>query len=341
MRAQISPASASLFLKFVAMLCLLVPGIGLAENMSDAQRRAAEEFLLSVAGGGAPGLTYAIHPAELEELRTRLLNLMREEAKGGDSTIRSRLFGRAMPLADLERMTPNSFYGTLASRLSLFGRRYQKVKEVSAVPGPKGTVYALVRGVQPRESGDVEVVEVVKIRPYGKDWKATMPEELDAQIEDLIEGRRRLPSSVTQAKPPATPGAGTGAGTATPAPGTPPAAGASSGTAEVQSPPEIMELLTSAEKSLTEGKCDEYYKERMSKNFRRVTAKKALDSLISTCQRSTSTREMLLSTLKIVQGLEPKFEYGGQRAVYDLSGQGLPFDKFVLERVDKRWYIAE
>ncbi len=50
---------------------------------------------------------------------------------------------------------------------------------------------------------------------------------------------------------------------------------------------------------------------------------------------------MLTSTIHIVRGLEPHYEYEGQRAIYDLQGQGLPFEQFVLERVDKHWYVAE
>ena len=307
-----------------ALLCLLAPSAALADKMTSAQRAGAEEFLAAIAGGGAGAAVFAIHPSELDELRARLLTKMREEEKAGDNTTRSRLFGRGMPLPDIERLTSLNFYGTIASRLSLFGRPYQRVKEVGTIPGPNGTVYALVRGVQAKDSGETEVVELVKLRPYGKDWKATIPEELSAQIDDLIEGRRRgaqPPPASAQAKPPAAGGA------APPAPG--------EGT-----PREITELLEVAEKTLTEGKCEEYYKERMSRNFRQVTSKKALDALIGSCKRGT-TKDMLLSTLKIVKTLDPKFEYGGQRAVYDLSGQGLPFDRFVLEKVDKRWYIAE
>jgi hypothetical protein len=304
---------------------LLAPGAAMADKMTSAQRAGAEEFLAAIAGGGAGAAVFAIHPSELDELRLRLLTKMREEEKAGDNTTRSRLFGRGMPLADIERFTPPNFYGTIASRLSLFGRPYQRVKEVGTLPGPNGTVYAVVRGVQPKDSGETEVVELVKLRPYGKDWKATIPDELNAQIDDLIEGRRR-------GAPPPPPSAAAKPGAATPS--TPAAAPGES------TPREIVELLDLAEKTLTEGKCEEYYKDRMSRNFRQVTSKKALDALISSCKRGT-TKDMLLSTLKIVRTLDPKFEYGGQRAVYDLSGQGLPFDRFVLEKVDKRWFIAE
>ena len=79
----------------------------------------------------------------------------------------------------------------------------------------------------------------------------------------------------------------------------------------------------------------------MSPNFRRVTGKKALEALVQSCKSSIGTREMLLATLRIVRTLEPKYEYEGQRAVYDLAGQGLPFDHFALERVGREWYVAE
>jgi hypothetical protein len=100
-------------------------------------------------------------------------------------------------------------------------------------------------------------------------------------------------------------------------------------------------LLDSAAKSLSDGNCEDYYKKNMSPNFRRVTSKKALDALIASCTNSLGTREMLSSTIRIVRGLSPSYEYQGERAVYDLDGQGLPYDRFVLERVDNRWYIAE
>jgi hypothetical protein len=105
--------------------------------------------------------------------------------------------------------------------------------------------------------------------------------------------------------------------------------------------PAVLELLTAAEKSLNEGRCDTYYESQMSPNFRKVTGKKALQALINSCQNSMGTRQLLLSTLHIVRDLEPRYEAVGQRAVYDLAGQGLPYQTFTLEQVDRRWYIAE
>ena len=141
-----------------------------------------------------------------------------------------------------------------------------------------------------------------------------------AQVDDLIEGRHiALASRLSPAQPF---GRGAGGGTAA-------------------ALPAIVELLKTAQESLDAGRCDDYYGKQMSPNFRRVTGKKALEALVASCQNSMGTRQLLLSTVHIVRGLEPRYENESQRAVYDLSGQGLPFQSFSLEVVDKRWYVAE
>jgi hypothetical protein len=176
-----------------------------------------------------------------------------------------------------------------------------------------------VRGRQPRDHGKVRVVNVVTVRPYGKDWKATLPSEIEAQIDDLIEGRHIAVAARLPAAQPGSLGRGTGAAAL----------------------PAIVELLKNAQESLDAGRCDDYYGKQMSPNFRRVTGKKALEALVASCQNSMGTRQLLLSTLRIVRGLEPRYENESQRAVYDLSGQGLPFQTFSVEQVDKHWYVAE
>jgi hypothetical protein len=296
------------------------------ERPSGAQVRGAQEFLAAVSTGDPQNIAYAIHPAELEALRQRLLTQMREEATRKDTTIRTRLFGPGMPLADLERMTSVGLYTTLSRRLALGGRQIQDADGLAAIPDKDGAVFVVVRAKPPRERGTISAVRVVAMKPYGKDWKAVVPAEIEAQIDDLIKGRRGL-----GAPPPSRAPAGEKAEGATPAP-TP---------AESGVPPAIAELLSNAEKALAASQCDEYYEKLMSPSFRRVTGKKAREALISSCKNSASNRDMLLATIRIVRGLVPRFEYEGARAVYDLSGQGLPFDRFVLEQTDKRWYIAE
>ena len=306
---------------------LLAPALGapVTDKVSSGQRTAVLEFLSAVASGDPQAVAFAIHPDDLQALRLRILTLLRDEATRGDGTIRSRLFGPGMPLEEIERLTNTGFYATLAYRFYLTGREYTAGEGLAAIPDKGDHVHIVVRGRQPRDHGKVQVVNVVTVRPYGKDWKATLPSEIEAQIDDLIEGRH----IAVAARQPAQPCGACGA----------PFGRAAGGTAAAL--PAIVELLKSAQESLDAGRCDDYYGRQMSPNFRRVTGKKALEALVASCQNSMGTRQLLLSTLHIVRGLEPRYENESQRAVYDLAGQGLPFPTFSLEQVDKHWYIAE
>ncbi len=289
-----------------------------ATGVTMSQKNAALEFLQALASGDPEAVALAIHPDDLRALRLRILTLLHNEAQRGDSTVRNRLFGPARPLDEIEHLTDTGFYASLADRLYLPGREFDGGEGIASVADKDGKVEVVIRGRQPRDRGKVQVVNVVTLKPFGKDWKAALPTEIEAQIDDLIEGRH-----------------GTSAAARTPAA----LRGGGRSTAPAQ--PGIIELLSTSEKLLSESKCDVYYGKQMSPNFRRVTGKKALAALVAACQNSLGTREMLLATLRIVQGLEPRYEYEGQRATYDLSGQGLPFDHFVLEQLDKHWYVAE
>jgi hypothetical protein len=284
------------------------PAFGAPPAVSSGQRTAALEFLSAVASGDPQAVAQSIHPDDLRALRLRILGLLRDEAGRGDGTLRSRLFGQGMPLDDIERLTDTGLYATLGYKLRLIGREYSSVEGLAAIPDKGDRVEVVVRGRQPKDHGKVEVVNVVTLRPFGKDWKAALPSEIEAQIDDLIGGR------VTAVRG----GGGTEAAS-----------------------PAILELLSAAEQALNEGRCEDYYGTEMSPNFRKVTGKKALAALISSCQNSMGTRQLLLSTLHIARGLAPHYENEGQRAVYDLAGQGLPYQAFSLEQIDRHWYIAE
>jgi hypothetical protein len=307
------------------LLAMPVLAEQIARKVSSGQRTAVLEFLAAVASGDSQVVALAIHPDDLRTLRLRILGQLHEEAKRGDNTIRSRLFGPGMPLDEIERLTDTGFYATLAYKLYLAGREYSEVEGLAAIADKDGRVQVVVRARQPREHGSVQIVNVVTVKPYGSDWKATLPSEIEAQIDDLIEGRHIAIAGT----PPTAPG---GQGRSA-------LGGRPLGTAAAL--PAIVELLNNAQQALNEGKCDDYYNKQMSPNFRRVTGKKALEALVASCRNGLGARQLLLSTLHIVRGLEPRYVDESQRAVYDLSGQGLPFQSFSLEQVDKRWYIAE
>jgi hypothetical protein len=174
----------------------------------------------------------------------------------------------------------------------------------------------------PREDmGEVRVPVVVSIVPWGKDWKAALPLELQAQIDDLRKGRMR-----SAAAPPAVAG-GTGAQPAVPAAPAVPQA--------------ILQLFDEALANLEAGRCEAYYEKQMSPNFRRTTGTRALRTLISACESRESLRAQYMTAMRVARERAPRFEYAGTRAVFDLAGSGLPFGAWIVEQVNERWYIAE
>jgi hypothetical protein len=289
-----------------------------AAGPSGAQERGAEQFLAAVASGNAQAIAQELHPDELDKLRGRLLELLRAEGSRGDNTYRSRLFGPGRSLADLESMTAVRFYAALSDRLRIRARTFQKYDWLAAVPEGK-LVYLLGRGEPPKDRGSVKVTVTVALMQYGAQWRAVIPSEIEAQIDDLLEAR--------VAAAPAAGGSASAPAAAAPA---------------VPLAPGISELLARAEASIAAGHCEEYYSEFMSPNFNKATSRSARKTLVAACTNNESTRETMITTLRIVQELTPKYDMGGSRAIYDVSGQGLPYQRFVLERdKDMRWYIAE
>jgi hypothetical protein len=245
--------------------------------------------------------------------------------------VRARLFGAAVSQSEVERWTSLVLFTNLSRRLALpRGRVYEDLKGVTALKDGDQRMLVIVRGKQPRDRGQTQVVEMVTLLPYGKDWKAALPGELEAQVEDLIAGRDLRRSGAQQANAPGTTGSGAGA-----------AGGAAAASAGASNSVEILAMLAAAEKSLVEGRCDDYYKQYLSPNFRKTLSSRMQDSLAANCRNSLGIRESLIAALRIVRRLPPKYEYDSTRATYDVSGQGLAFDRFVLEQIDKRWYVAE
>ena len=310
-------------LRAVVFALLLTCGAAaFAAGPSGAQEKGAEAFVNAVASGNPTAIAQELHPDELEKLRSRLLDLLRAEASRTDNTYRSRLFGPGRSLADLESMTKERFYVALSDRLRLRARQYQKYNWLAAVPDGK-IVYLIGQGTPPKERGSVKVVVTVALMQYGAQWRAIIPSEIEAQIDDLLEARTN-------------PG---------PAPASAPAAGGGAAPA-IATPqplaPGISELLARAEASLAANKCEEYYSQYMSPNFNKATSRSARKTLVTACTNNENMRETMITTLRIVQELQPRYDMGGSRAVFDVSGQGLPYDRFTLERdKDMRWYIAE
>ncbi len=311
----------SLWMSFVLLLTLPVHA-----DTTNAQRNAAEAYLAAVASGDARAMAHAIHESQLELLRKELLENMRLEADRNENVVRGRLFGVGMPLADIERLTVQNFFVTLAGRLRFGARPFDRVEWLEAVPDDGSMVHLIGRSRPLKEQGNVRVAVLVSLVPWGKDWKAALPLELQAQIDDLRQGRTRAPAGPT----PSVTVAATGA---TPAP--------AAKEETPGSPAVILELFTAAESNLKAGRCEEYYGRQMSPNFKRTTAAKAFRALVNNCSSRSEIRDRLIAVFEIARSVNPRLEYAGTRAVYDLRGKGLQFSQLVLEQVDKRWYVAE
>jgi hypothetical protein len=293
-------------------------------NGSLAQQRAAEEMLFAMAQGDAQAMSMAILEDELVQLRKQLIDAMKLEADRNEHTTRTRLFGDAARLEDLERLTPRNFFVTLAQRLRFGGREFRKVDWIEAVKD-RGGMVQMVGRLEPRDNmGEVRVPVLVSIVPWGKDWKAALPLELQAQIDDLRHGRVRAARPAAVASAPATGGA--------PSAAIPPARA---------TPQKIIDLFDDALKNLEAGKCEAYYDKQMSPNFRRTTGSRALRTLITACESREGLRQQYITAIKAAREREPRFEYAGTRAVFDLSGTGLPYGSWIVEQIDERWYIAE
>jgi hypothetical protein len=303
----------------IAVLLTFVSVGARAAGPNGAQQKGAEAFVNAAASGNATAIAQELHPDELEKLRSRLLELLRAEGARSDNTYRSRLFGPGRSLSDLESMTAVRFYATLSDRLRLRARQYQKYDWLAAVPDGK-IVYVIGHGIPPKERGAVRVLVTVALMQYGAQWRALIPSEIEAQIDDLLEARTN-PAPVV-------------------AGGSPGAAGAIAPPAPLA--PGISELLARAEASLAAGNCEEYYSQFMSPNFNKATSRSARKTLVTACTNNENMRETMITTLRLVQELPPKYDLGGTRATFDVSGQGLPYDRFVLERdKNNRWFIAE
>jgi hypothetical protein len=301
-----------------------------AESVSGAQKKAAEQYLAVVAAAGAAGLAQILPQSELDALRTDLLGRLRKEDERSGATLRKRLFGSAATLAVLERQTNQSFFINLSRRLDLSARVVQDPEWLGAIRAGADRVIVIVRGRTQDEKESPAVTQFIEMVADGKDWKPVIPGELRVQIDDLIRGRQVARAAVAPNNSAPAPD---GAAELT--------AAAGSGDAPATNPPAIIAMLRTAEQVLVAGKCDRYYKDYMSPSFRKTQSDKAMDTLIASCARSMGMRELLISALRIVGQTAPRFEANGTHAVYDVSNQGLPYERFTLELIDNRWYIAE
>jgi hypothetical protein len=272
--------------------------------------RTAREFVEMWTNQSWEGVAYAIHPDELDRVRKRVLGALEAEAKDGASDVRTRLFGAGVTLDDVEHMTPQATMTALVKRFLTAPRAAHKTVAVGSVKESGKLTHFVVRAYEDEKGKGASSVLLVSLIPYGQEWAAAVPAEVDETIAAAI-------------------------------------AGAAVGARDIGErhvaalDPAIAKLLDSGIAALKEARCTDYYHDIMSPNFREATSKSALRTLVEQCSRNPAMRDRTRLTLEIARGLRPAYEYGNTRAVFDMKGQGLPFDRFVVELVDRKWYVAE
>jgi hypothetical protein len=270
------------------------------------QDKIVKAYLEAAATGQPEALLEFLHPGEVEALRNRLLKALDDEAAHGSHAVRERLFGNSS-LDEIKGLTPRNLYVAVARRLGLPSERIGEIKVLGVVDENSQLSHAVARVSPPAESDARSRVTLVSLIRYGKDWRVMIPYAFQARVDAAMAAPENRASS--SGKTPNT--------------------------------PEIVEFLKASEDMLKNGDCAGFFNERMSPNFRSMHSEKALKTLIEQCVNYEDTRETYFSALELARRMSPAYEQNGTRAIYDLRGQGLPFDRFVLEKVEDRWYIAE
>jgi hypothetical protein len=290
----------------LVLLCAVAP----AAMAAGPQQQLVSDYLQAAGSGGPSAMIGFYLISDVEQFRSGLLKKLDEEASAGRSAAREQLFGPASSLEELRRLTPTNFLLAVTRRVDLPAFPAKKVKVFGFVEESSDRQHAVARVWEDEKGNGASRLALVTVVRYGKDWRIALPESFRARVEAAMAG------------PPQT-------------------QRAAASTQSAPNTPEIVKLLDESGKVLRDGDCAKFFNEYMSPGFRGITSEKALKTLIAQCKARDETRETYLSALELARRLVPVYDKDRTRAVYDMSGQGLPFDRFTLERVGDRWYVAE
>jgi hypothetical protein len=281
-----------------------------AAQAEPADSQFARDFAGAWSNEAWDAIALAIHPVELDRVRKRVLEALEAESKDGGKDIRTRLFGAAVSIEEIRRMTPHAVMTLLVKRFLTAPRAMKKTKLIGKVKESDELQHYVVRGWDDEKGKGASSVVLVSLIPYGKEWAAAVPAEIEEKVLAAIAGAAVGARDIGDGRIAAL-------------------------------DPGIIKLLERAIAALKEARCSEYYNDIMSPNFRKATASAAVKTLITQCEKNAAMRDKTRLTLEIARNLKPRYEYNDTRAVFDMRGQGLPFERFVVEMIDRKWYVAE
>ena len=291
---------------------LLMVGWALVAQ-AESPEKTAEAFVELSTGGGPSAAVILYQFSEVQRVRDKVLLAAEREAESGRKQVRNALFGAGPSLDDVRRMTPENLLLAILARVPSRPVVYDKFKALGSVKEDE-KLHVVVRASLEKVERIKRrsIVQVVTLLPSGKEWRAAIPSSIEAYID-----------SVLAAAPDDAP----------PVVGAPPAA--------VPADPAAKMLLARGIDLLIKGNCLTYFLDVMEPGFAKTMTQKSFDAIVRGCELNERTREKFRVGLELAAAREPKVESGGSKLLYDLNGEGLPYDHVTLTRIDGRWYVAE
>jgi hypothetical protein len=292
---------------------LLICGISAAAQCpAQSAARLAEEFVRASTTAGPSAAVPLYHPKEVTRLHDKVMLGVEREAEAGSKGIRTALFGAGPSVEDLRHMTHEAMLLAIIARLPSRIAPYDEFKSLGEIKDGE-IVHVAVRAslTKTERLKRRSIVALVSALPYGKDWRAVVPSAIEARVDDALAAAPEEPLAAAVSIKPAL------------------------------KDPAWKELLARGVATLQRGECARYFSEIMAPTFRSSLAPKAFDTIVRGCENNPGTRDKFRIGLELAEARSPSIEAGGDRAVYNLSGEGLPYEQLVLVRVAGRWYVAE
>ncbi len=284
---------------------------------AESPEKTAEAIVQLTTAGGPSAAVILYEPAEVQRIRDKVLLACEREAENNRNRdagrqIRSTLFGAGPSLDDVRRMTPENLLLAILAKVPARTAKYDEFKALGVVK-EGDMLHVVVRAslTKVERLKRRSIVQVVSLLPSGKEWRGVIPSGVESYID-----------AVLAAAPEDTPSTA-----AAPAP--------------AAKDPAVAALLARGIELLNKGNCLTYFLDVMEPGFSKTMTQKAFDAIVRGCELNERTREKFRVGLELAAAREPKVELGGTKLVYDLSGEGLPYDKLTLIKVDTRWYVAE
>ena len=280
---------------------------------AESPEKTAEAFVELSTSGGPSAAVILYQFSEVQRIRDKVLLAAEREAESGRKQVRIALFGAGPSLDDVRRMTPENLLLAIMARVPARTAVYDKFKALGSVKEDE-KLHVVVRASLEKVERirRRSIVQVVTLLPSGKEWRAAIPSNIEAYIDSI------LASAPDDA---------------------PPVVGAPAAAASAE--PAAKALLTRGIDLLNKGNCLTYFLDVMEPGFSKTMTQKSFDAIVRGCELNERTREKFRVGLELAAARDPKVETGGSKLIYDLNGEGLPYDHVTLTRIDGRWYVAE